>query len=422
MAINQNRNKIAIMAVFVVLSLIFQSTAFGSLVTDSKLNSQFTMQVGDTAEIKSELLTITLLDISDSRCPKDVTCVWEGEVTLTINVKKGGDKSKESILEIKTSQGSAISFESYSIEISNVEPYPISTEEIKKEDFVATFIVKKHKILSPLKQFKAGIPIEEVKCKENLQLLVKSTNGKPACVKPSTAIKLQDKGWGTIIKDSSMTKETIYNPVIIPSDFVPEINNKFFTLVPGTTFIYESQTEDGTERNEVNVTNNTKIVLGVQTVVVWDRVWLDNDLIEETFDWYAQDKSGNVWYFGEDSKDYMDGKITSTKGSWEAGIDGAKPGIIMQAIPTIGEPYRQEFYKGVAEDMAQVVGMDETVTVPYGTFTGCLKTKDWNSLEHGTEEHKIYCPDIGGVVLELVNEDEEKVELIDVLKELNSVG
>lgn len=218
-----------------------------------------------------------------------------------------------------------------------------------------------------------------------------------------------------MIQEKEMTeKEPIYDPKIIPDDFVSEINNKFFTLVPGTTFIYEGKTEDGMERNEMYVTNNTKAVLGVDTVEVWDRVWLDGELIEETLDWYAQDKSGNVWYFGEDSKEYSLGKITSTKGSWEAGVDGAKPGIIMQAEPKIGQPYRQEYYKNIAEDMAQVVSIDESVTVPYDSFTGCLKTMDWNSLEPGTGEHKYYCQDVGGVVLEVGIADGEKVELIDV--------
>ena len=154
--------------------------------------------------------------------------------------------------------------------------------------------------------------------------------------------------------------------------------------------------------------------MGVNTVEVWDRVWLDGELIEETLDWYAQDKSGNVWYFGEDSKEYESGEVTSTKGSWEAGVNGAKPGIIMQAEPKIGQPYRQEYYQNIAEDMAQVVGIDESVTVPYGSFTGCLKTRDWNSLESGTDEHKYYCPGVAGVVLEVSVVDGEKVELIDV--------
>jgi len=254
-------------------------------------------------------------------------------------------------------------------------------------------------------------------CKPGFELLLKTTTKAQVCVKPSTAVKLIERGWGIMPEQSiSDTTEPNYNPIIVPNDFVSEINNKFFTLVPGTTFIYESQREDGTERNEVNVTNNTKVVLGVQTVVVWDRVWLDDELIEETFDWYAQDSSGNVWYFGEDSKEYESGKVISTEGSWEAGIDGAKPGIIMQAEQKLGQPYKQEYYKGKAEDMAQVVAVNEKVNVPFGTFDNCIKTKDWNTLVSGSVEFKYYCPQVGGVTLEVDQDGSNPVELIDMKK------
>jgi len=254
-------------------------------------------------------------------------------------------------------------------------------------------------------------------CKPGFELLFKATTKAQVCVKPSTAVKLIERGWGIMPEQNiSDTTEPNYNPIIVPNDFVSEINNKFFTLVPGTTFIYESQRDDGTERNEVNVTNDTKIVLGVQTVVVWDRVWLDDELIEETFDWYAQDNSGNVWYFGEDSKEYESGKVISTEGSWQAGIDGAKPGIIMKAEQKLGQPYRQEYYKGKAEDMAQVVAVNEKVNVPFGTFDNCIKTKDWNTLVPGTVEFKYYCPQIGGVTLEVDQEGSNPVELIDMKK------
>jgi hypothetical protein len=116
----------------------------------------------------------------------------------------------------------------------------------------------------------------------------------------------------------------------------------------------------------------------VIATVVWDREWLNDALIEETYDWYAQDKEGNVWYLGEDSKEYENGKAANSKGSWEAGVDGAKPGIIMKGDPKIGDSYRQEYLKGKAEDMADVVALSESVAVPFGTFTDCLKTRDWS--------------------------------------------
>jgi hypothetical protein len=192
------------------------------------------------------------------------------------------------------------------------------------------------------------------------------------------------------------------------------VNNPYFTLVPGTTFTYQSETEEGTEKNIVLVTEKTKEILGLRTTVVWDRVWLDEELTEETFDWYAQDKEGNVWYMGEDSKEYENGKVVSTEGSWEAGVDGAKPGIIMEADPQVGDSYRQEYYPGHAEDAAKVVSLNETVTVPFGTFTNCLQTRDVNLLEPTEDEDKYYCTSVGGVTLEVAIESGERAELIDV--------
>jgi hypothetical protein len=205
-----------------------------------------------------------------------------------------------------------------------------------------------------------------------------------------------------------------HQPIIDPADFVRIVDNPYYTLKPGTTYVYTSETEDGTERNEVVVTDQTRVVVGVTTILVWDRVWLDKELIEETYDCYAQDKYGNVWYFGEDSKEYEDGKIVSTQGSWESGVDGAKPGVIMEAQPKVGDSYRQEYYKGQAEDMADVVVLGETVTVPYGTFKDCLKTRDWSKVEPSLNEFKYYSSEVGGVVLEVDVNTGERVELVDV--------
>jgi hypothetical protein len=192
------------------------------------------------------------------------------------------------------------------------------------------------------------------------------------------------------------------------------VDNSYFSLTPGTTFTYQSETEEGTEKNIVIVTNETKEILGITTTVVWDRVWLDEELIEETFDWHAQDKEGNVWYMGEDSKEYENGKVVSTEGSWEAGVDGAKPGIIMEANPQVGDSYRQEYYPGHAEDAAKVVSLNETVTVPFGTFTDCLQTRDVNLLDPTLdEEDKYYCTNVGGVTLEVAIDSGERAELID---------
>jgi hypothetical protein len=204
-------------------------------------------------------------------------------------------------------------------------------------------------------------------------------------------------------------------PKFDPCNFGNQIiDNPYFTLTPGTTFTYQTKTEDGTEKDMVIVTNETKEILGITTTVVWDRVWLDEELTEETFDWHAQDKQGNVWYMGEDSKEYENGKVVSTEGSWEAGVDGAKPGIIMEADPQVGDSYRQEYYPGHAEDAAKVVSLNETVKVPFGTFTNCLQTRDVSLLDPTQDEDKYYCTSVGGVTLEVAIDSGERTELIDV--------
>ncbi len=213
--------------------------------------------------------------------------------------------------------------------------------------------------------------------------------------------------------------EEVYAPDIDPGDFVSGVDNPYFTLEPGRTLVYEGKTEEGVERVEVMVTDEQKTVMGIEATVVWDRVYLDEELIEDTRDWYAQDKEGNVWYLGEDSKEIEDGEVVSTEGSWEAGVDGAEPGIVMMADPEVGEIYRQEFYVGVAEDMAEVVALDESAEVPYGSFEGCLQTRDWSPLEENSDEFKFYCPELGGLVLELGKYSGERVELVEVEEEMD---
>jgi len=207
-----------------------------------------------------------------------------------------------------------------------------------------------------------------------------------------------------------------YNPAIDPANFTVIVNNPYFTLIPGTTYRYKSNGRDGIEINEVNVTDETKNVMGVTTRVVRDRVWLNGRLTEETFDCYAQDRKDNVLYFGEDSTEYSKSGKPSKRGSWEAGINGAKPGMVMQSNPHPGEPYRQEYRKGEAEDMAQVLSLDATVTVPYGSFKQCLKTKDWSAIEKGSVEYKYYAKEVGNVVLETEGGERKRVELIGVIR------
>lgn len=194
---------------------------------------------------------------------------------------------------------------------------------------------------------------------------------------------------------SSTTTE--YDPVINSADFVGEIDNKFFTLKPGKKFIYTNRA--GTERIEIVVTRETKKIMGVTTTVVRATEWKDGILKEDTRDWYAQDKHGNVWYFGEAVDNYVNGKISGHSGSWEAGVDGAKPGIMMPADPKVGATYRQEYYKGQAEDMGTIVALGKKVTSPAGTFDNCLQVRDWSMIEWGGD-YKYYCPEVGFIVLE----------------------
>lgn len=196
-----------------------------------------------------------------------------------------------------------------------------------------------------------------------------------------------------------------------PVNFGTNVANSYFPLTPGTRYSYVAQTSDGVETNEVEITHDTKVILGVTATVIHDRVFLDGSLIEDTFDWYAGDSQGNVWYLGEDTKTYEDGVLVSTAGSWEAGAGGAQPGIFMLASPNVGDQYAQENAPGVVEDQGKVLSLKETVTVPYGTFTNCLKTADWTPIEPGNREFKYYAPGIG-LVLEVARRGGgERVEL-----------
>lgn len=205
-----------------------------------------------------------------------------------------------------------------------------------------------------------------------------------------------------------------YDPHIDPADFVAVIDNPYMPLAPGTTYTYEGAFKAEGEEITVTVTNRTKRIIGITTTVVSDVVTVDGELAEKTFDWYAQDRWGNVWYFGEDTKTYENGKVVSTEGSWEAGVDGAKPGIVMLGEPHVGDMYRQEYYPGVAEDMAQVIELGASVTVPFGSFDEVLVTQDWTPLEPKALEYKYYAPGIGLVLERSAKGPKEEVQLVSV--------
>jgi len=189
-----------------------------------------------------------------------------------------------------------------------------------------------------------------------------------------------------------------YEVDIDPVDFLDNnINgNTFFPIIPGTKMVYEGENEDGEEVVVIDsVTAATVEIMGVTCVVVHVVEWEDGEIVEITDDWYAQDTSGNIWYFGEYSEEIEDGEVVSTEGSWEAGVDGALPGIIMWAEPVIGVWYRQEYYEGEAEDVAQILSLSADVSVPYGDYEDCLQTAEWSLLEPGIVEHKFYAAGIG---------------------------
>jgi hypothetical protein len=185
-----------------------------------------------------------------------------------------------------------------------------------------------------------------------------------------------------------------------PADFTTRIDNPYWPMVPGSRWVYRETDEKGTTYDvEVTVTDRTKTIAnGVEARVVHDVVSQDGQPVEITDDWYAQDEAGNVWYLGEDTAEYEKGRVTSRAGSFEAGVDGAQAGIIMPVHPSDGMAYRQEYYKGEAEDRAEVLSTQEQVEVPFGHFTGALMTKDLVPTEPKVSEYKLYAKNVGPVL------------------------
>lgn len=210
------------------------------------------------------------------------------------------------------------------------------------------------------------------------------------------------------------TESAEYNPQINPSEFTTEITNKYFTLPVGKKMVYEADTEEGVERIEIEIENTSRNILGVETITYRDKVYLDGVLVEDTKDYLAQDKQANVWYFGEDVNNYEGGKLKDHAGSFIAGADGAKPGIWIKGDQIVGDSYKQEFYKGEAEDMRDVVAINQTVTTKLATYTDCVKVYDWTPLDSKSREHKYYCPEAGALVLNENLEDGKRAELIKV--------
>ncbi len=215
-----------------------------------------------------------------------------------------------------------------------------------------------------------------------------------------------------------MRGQPVLPPLPDPTDFVAVIDNPYFPLIPGTTFIYDGE-EDGIPiHEEFTVTHDTKMILGVTVTVIRDEVFTDGVLFERAFDWHAQDVFGNVWYFGEDTAEFdAEGNIVSTEGSWEAGVNGAQPGIIMEADPEVGDTYFQEFAPDVAVDAARVLSVTRRVSIDFGDFDDVLLTKEWSTLEHGFIEHKYYALDKGLILIVAGRGGNERVTLTDIVTE-----
>ncbi len=200
-----------------------------------------------------------------------------------------------------------------------------------------------------------------------------------------------------------------YHPAIDSATFVRRIDNPYLPFLPGATWVYAS--DDGKERIEVTVLEETRIVMGITATVVRDVVTVDGIVAEDTLDWYAQDADGNVWCLGEATREFADGKV-DTAGSWEAGVDGALPGIIMLAKPEAGRAYRQEFYRDEAEDMRRVVRLAEREVVAGKSYDGVVVIEEWTPLEPDVVEHKFYARGVGTVFEEHIKGGESRLMLV----------
>jgi hypothetical protein len=198
-----------------------------------------------------------------------------------------------------------------------------------------------------------------------------------------------------------------YSVRLDPADFVATIDNPWLPFIPGSRWTYQAGRG---ERNEVVVTDQTRTIMGIRATVVRDTETRNGALVEDTFDWYAQDRSGNVWYLGEATTAVR--SEPSSAGSWEAGVDGALPGIIMKADPRVGDAYRQEFYPGHAEDMGEVVRTGASESVPFRSLDGLLVTRDWTPLEPEVVEEKFYARGIGLVLERTVRGGSDRNELV----------
>ena len=223
------------------------------------------------------------------------------------------------------------------------------------------------------------------------------------------AATIVNSGWSARAASSAGT-----HPALDPANFVAVVDNPYFPLPAGRTLVYEGVKDGQTQIDTVTITGQTKVILGITATVVSDVSTHDGALLERTFDWYAQDKEGNVWYLGEDTTAFLPHGKTDTTGSWQAGVGGAEPGLIMEAHPQIPDAYRQEFLAGVAEDTAWVVELGGVVRVPYGKLRNVLTTLEATQVEPGSYDRKVYAPGIGIVLEQALTGTPETAQLVSV--------
>src|SRR4051794_7981721 len=187
--------------------------------------------------------------------------------------------------------------------------------------------------------------------------------------------------------------------VVADSGFTARISNPYYPLLRGMRWEYRGAKDGRLLRDVVRVTGRVQRIDGVPCAVVDDRAWLDGRLAERTTDWYTQDAHGTVWYYGERTAELdRRGRVTSREGSWRSGVDGARAGIFMPAVPRVGAAFAQEDDAGHAEDHFRIVSRHASVTVPYGSFNGtALMTREWSPLEPGVRDGKWYIKGIGVV-------------------------
>ena len=252
-----------------------------------------------------------------------------------------------------------------------------------------------------------------------LSLCAACATATPASNPPSGVPGTSPVGWATSPEPShSPSPSVLASPGSLSIDqgnFVAAIDNPWLPLKPGTTMRYRGTKDEEPAIEVFTVTNRTATIDGISCVVIDDRLFLSGRLAERTSDYYVQDKDGNVWYFGEDTQELdAKGKVTSTEGTWHAGADGAQPGIFMEANPTVGHSYLQEFYKGHAEDHFSVESLSASIKVPYGSFTGALRTKEWTPLEPAVIDNKFYVRGVGEVKEGSVKGPIEELSLVSV--------